>query len=273
MYKKVYVEITNVCNKNCSFCKGTVREPKFMSEEEFRLVLDKIKGLTEYVYFHLMGEPLLHKELERFILIAKQKGFKVAITTNGSLLSEKGEMLIAAKPYKISVSLHSFEGSETKDFFDYVENAVSFCGNAAKNGILTVLRLWNKGFDGGKNETVLRLLKEKFSKIEEVNRGFKIADRFYLEFGERFAWPDINANTITNNIYCYGLKDQFGILSNGTVVPCCLDSDGIINLGNIFEADINDILNSKRAKEIKCGFSNREAKEELCKKCGFATRF
>ncbi len=274
MYKKVYVEITNVCNKACSFCKGTIRQPRFMSKEEFCLVLDKIKGLTEYVYFHLMGEPLLHIEIEDFILIAKQKGLKPAITTNGCLLSEKGEMLIRSKPYKISVSLHSFEGEETKEFFQYINNCISFCKEASHNGILTVLRLWNKGFDGGKNETVLRLLKEKFGgELEEVNRGIKIADKFYLEFGERFSWPDINKQEITNNIYCYGLKDQFGILVDGTVVPCCLDSDGIINLGNIFERDINEILNSSRAQDIRRGFSNRKACEQLCKKCGFATRF
>ncbi len=244
-----------------------------MNENEFCLVLDKIKGVTEYVYFHLMGEPLLHPQIEAFLLIAKQKGFKPSITTNGSLLAEKGEMLICAKPYKISVSLHSFEGEETSDFFDYVNTCISFCKESSENGILTVLRLWNKGFDGGKNETVLRLLKEKFSGIEEVSKGLKIADKFYLEFGERFSWPDINAKEITNNIYCYGLKDQFGILSNGTVVPCCLDSDGIINLGNIFEDNINDILSSKRAEDMRCGFSNRKPSEELCKKCGFATRF
>ncbi|MBQ9965351.1 MAG: SPASM domain-containing protein [Clostridia bacterium] len=273
MYKKVYVEITNVCNKACSFCKGTKRPPKFMSEDEFSFVLDKIKGKTEYVYFHLMGEPLLHPQIEKFISLAKQKGFKPAITTNGSLLAEKGEALIFAKPYKISVSLHSFEGEETGEFFYYVNNCISFCEKASKNGILTVLRLWNKGFDSGKNETVLRLIEEKFGELEMVSKGFKIADKFYLEFGERFSWPDINIKEITNNIYCYALKDQFGVLVDGTVVPCCLDSDGIINLGNIFTQNIEDILSSKRAEDMRCGFSQRKPSEELCKKCGFATRF
>ena len=105
------------------------------------------------------------------------------------------------------------------------------------------------------------------------SRGIKVRDKIFIELSERFEWPDSNAEVKGKSFYCYGLKDQFGILVDGTVVPCCLDSEGIIALGNVFEQDICDILNSKRATDIVNGFKCGKASEELCKRCGFAQRF
>jgi radical SAM protein with 4Fe4S-binding SPASM domain len=104
-------------------------------------------------------------------------------------------------------------------------------------------------------------------------RGVKIRDKIFLEWGDRFEWPDVNAEIKGCKFSCYGLKDQFGILSDGTVVPCCLDSDGAINLGNIFHEDIESILNSERASAIVEGFKRGQASEELCRRCGYARRF
>ena len=274
MYNKVYVEITNVCNMNCSFCHGHSRAKRQMSEDEFSLILDRLKGQTEYIYYHLMGEPLVHSLLPHFIKMAGERGYKSIITTNGTLLSKRKGELLASGLHKVNVSLHSFENGSDEDFVRYINDIADFAKSAAEVGVIVVFRLWNEGYDNGRNELSLSLLKQNIEGDWAKNtRGIRIREKIFAEFGERFEWPDSGAEIKGDRFYCYGLKDQFGILVDGTVVPCCLDSDGVINLGNIFEGEIDEILNSKRAVDIVEGFKCKKASEDLCKRCGYAQRF
>ena len=274
MYNKVYVEITNICNMNCSFCHGHNRKPKQMSEKEFITILDKLTEQTKYIYYHLMGEPLTHPQLFQFIKLAGERGYKSIITTNGTLLHDRQYELLAADLHKVNISLHSFEDGKDEDYIKYICNLAEFAKLAASRGSIVVFRLWNKGFDNGKNEFAIKVLKENIlGDWAENSRGIKVREKIFVEFGERFEWPDSNADIKGDKFFCYGLKDQFGILVDGTVVPCCLDSDGVVKLGNIFKEDIKDILNSKRAMDICNGFKCGKATEELCKRCGYAQRF
>ncbi len=245
-----------------------------MTADEFSLILDKISGQTEYIYYHLMGEPLTHPDLPDFIKTAGERGFKSIITTNGTLLSKHGEKILSAGVHKVNISLHSFEKGSDEDHARYVKDLAEFAKNAAECGVITVFRLWNKGFDCGKNEASIELLKEHISgEWAENTRGIRIREKLYLEYGDRFEWPDADAEIKGNKFFCYGLKDQFGILADGTVVPCCLDSDGVINLGNVFNEDIEKILSSERAVNIVNGFKCGKASEDLCRRCGYAQRF
>ena len=274
MYNKVYVEITNICNMNCSFCHGHSRAPRQMSIDEFAVILEKLKEQTKYIYYHLMGEPLTHPQLPDFLTLASKRGYKSIITTNGTLLNKLGDSLLISGVHKVNISLHSFENGTEESFEKYICELANFAENAAQKGTIIVFRLWNKGFDDGKNEFAISYLKEKILGDWRGNtRGVKIKENIYLEFGARFSWPDVKEEIKGNKFFCYGLKDQFGILVDGTVVPCCLDSDGIINLGNIFKGDITEILNSERATKIVEGFKCGTASENLCKKCGYAQRF
>ena len=274
MYSRIYVEITNICNMNCSFCHGHSRAPRRMSREEFSSVLEKVRGLTRYIYFHLMGEPLLHPDLPLFINQAKESGLLPIITTNGTLLKKRKEEIIASGVHKISVSLHSFEGGDKKAHEKYLAEVADFAEEASASGIIVVLRLWNRGADDSLNGEVLDFLRSRIGgEWVENTKGIRIHDKLHIEWGDRFEWPDKDASVQECDVFCYGLRDHFGILCDGTVVPCCLDSDGIINLGNIFENDIESILSSPRAQKIKEGFACRKANEALCKKCGYARRF
>ena len=274
MYSKVYVEVTNICNMNCSFCHGHSRAPRQMSIGEFTLILEKLKEQTKYIYYHLMGEPLTHPRLPEFIKLAGEYGYKSIITTNGTLLNKCGDSLLNSGAHKINISLHSFENGSAEDYEKYVSELANFAKKAASKGVIVVFRMWNNGFDGGKNEIASNLLKENISGEWANNtRGIRIRDKIHIEWGERFEWPDMSAPIKGDKFSCYALKDQFGILADGTVVPCCLDSDGVINLGNIFCEDINAILNSERALNIANGFKCGVAREDLCKKCGYAQRF
>lgn len=274
MYSRAYVEITNICNKNCSFCPGTKRQPHSMTMDEFSAVCAQLQGLTQYLYFHIMGEPTLHPLLPDFIRQASEQGFKVAITTNGSLLESRGDALIEAGVYKVNVSVHSFEDGSRSDYLRYIRSCYAFADKASCAGVLTILRLWNKGGDEHLNAQTESLLKESFpGEWTYGKRGIRLHDKLHLEYGERFEWPDLSAENYGDEVYCYGLKDHFGILCDGTVVPCCLDHEGDIPLGNLHETPLRDILRCPRAMAMREGFTRRKACEDLCRRCGYARRF
>ena len=277
MLEKIYLEITNVCNLDCSFCHKTNRAKKFMSCEEFDILLSKIEGKSRYLFFHLMGEPTLHPHLCDFILKAREKGFLPAITTNGSILREKGEALLSALPYKISISLHAPEANAAFSDEWYLQSCIDFAKAAAEKGCFVALRLWNLG-SGADNSQILDFLHSTFTEEWQDIRGGssqRLASRIFLEWGERFDWPDPSCLECApdSDLFCYGLRDQIGILADGTVVPCCLDADANIILGNLFTSEFEEIISSPRARAIYDGFSKRRAVESLCRKCGYARRF
>ena len=274
MYARVYVEITNICNMSCSFCHGHSRAPRRMSTDEFSRVLDALNGQTKFVYYHLMGEPLTHPDLPEMIRIATARGFRSVVTTNGTLLKKRGHELIDAHPHKVSISVHSFEGGSEQAFATYLAAIADFADAASAAGMIVVFRLWNKGCDEGRNARIEAFLRDRFAGEWTPNsRGIRIRDKLHLEWGDRFVWPDKDAPDGGDEVFCYGLGDHFGILVDGTVVPCCLDSDGVINLGNVFTEPLADILTSPRAHAMVEGFAKRTASEDLCRKCGYARRF
>lgn len=286
-FKKIYIEITNVCNLHCDFCPKTKRTPTFLSKQEFTHILEQVSPYTNHVYLHIMGEPLLHKDIKEFIELAAEKNIKVNLTSNGTLLSKEKDCLLNLSALRqINISLHSFEANDQNlNLHDYVTSVMQFVKEAmAHSNIICSVRLWNMDFGDLKganslNREILQLiekeigLKESLEEKLSKDHSCKIGNNLYINMANKFEWPDINKNMMKEEIFCYGLRDQLGILVDGTVVPCCLDSEGTINLGNIFEQDLESILTSERAKSLYDGFSKRTAVEELCKRCGYATRF
>jgi radical SAM protein with 4Fe4S-binding SPASM domain len=285
-FKKIYIETTNICNLSCNFCPKTNREYSFMKKEDFEIIINKIKGYTNYIYLHLMGEPFLNKNLEDFLRIAKNSDIKVNITSNGTLINNVKDVLLKDNyPRQINLSLHSFEANDNNlDFNEYIKSVLNFINEAnKKTDTICSLRLWNIDSeelkaDNNLNIKILKLIEDILEldlnlKEELKNKNqLKLKDRVYLNMAEKFSWPDSTIELINDEVFCYGLRDHVGILVDGTVVPCCLDSDGNIPLGNIFEEDFKDIIESEKAVKIYEGFSNRKAVEDLCKRCGYATR-
>lgn len=274
-FRKVYLEISNLCNLSCAFCPGTRRPKKAMTQEEFSRLLPKLRPWTDYLYFHLMGEPLLHPELEVFLELAGRQGFKVILTTNGTLLRQRQAILLNAPAlHKVNISLHAFEANDLSiPFQDYLLSCMEFA-KAAERKKLVALRLWNQGGLEEKNGQILETLHHHFPGdwITE-RRGIRIGDRVYLEFGDKFDWPDLKAEDGGDAVFCHGLRDQLGVLCDGTVVPCCLDHEGDIPLGNLLTQSMEEILQSPRAVALYEGFSRRKATETLCRRCGYARRF
>ena len=287
-FKKFYIEITSICNLACSFCPQTGRKANFIKVDAFTNVLDQIKPHAEYIYFHVKGEPLLHPKIDELLDISAEKGFKVNITSNGTLLHKNREKLLNKPALRqMNFSLHSFDGHEgSTDKEGYVKMVLDFVKEAlTKTEIIFSLRLWNLDEDNqtnlerSRNREILSIIEREFNldyRIEEQFKrgsGLKIADRVYINMDHEFQWPSLQAPEIEGPGFCHGLRNQAGVLVDGTVIPCCLDGEGVINLGNVNQTHFSDIIESDRANRMVDGFSRREVVEELCRKCGYRQRF
>lgn len=287
-FKKTYIEITNVCNLHCEFCPSSARKSEFMTIELFEKILSEIKNYSKQIYFHVKGEPTLHPMLGTFLDMALTSGYKVNITTNGTLIkSSKLAMLNKPALRQVNFSLHSFDANEkTTTMKKYLDDIFTFAKEASKNtNIISSLRLWNLSEDNninlseGTNKFILRQIEDAFNlgySIKEklgIARGITLAPNVYLNQSSLFNWPDINESEKNFCGFCYGLRDQVGILVDGTVVPCCLDGEGIINLGNVKSSHFEDIINNERSNALYHGFSNRNVVEPLCQKCDYRRKF
>jgi len=246
-----------------------------MAPAEFEMLLSKLQPWTDFLYFHIMGEPLCHPQLEQFLQLAGDYGFHVILTTNGTLLEKQQKILLQAPAlHKINISLHAFEANDLNiPFSEYIRQCFSF-GQSIRGEKLVVYRLWNQGGKNSKNGEILDSMETFFPKPwKEERRGTRIAERVYLESAEKFDWPDLDAQDRGEHVFCYGLRDQLGVLCDGTVVPCCLDHEGDIPLGNLFRESMEDILKKPRTLAIYSGFGNKKAAEALCRRCGYARKF
>ena len=279
MRNRVYIEITNRCNLACDFCHGTKRPLGTMPPEDFRRIAEKLRGETSYLYLHVLGEPLLHPQLKELLAIAGELGFRVCLVTNGTLLHKRREELLAAKSlHKVSVSLHSFEGNGgAGDLSAYLQQVWEVCLPLSERGVLCALRLWNEGTAPRLNSAVEAFLSQRIGRdVESLPRDARgnrtLRPNLFLERAERFGWPDLNAPESGAN-FCHGFTRQLAVLWDGTVTPCCLDSEGDIPLGNLLSQPLEEILQGERAAAMAAGFAARKPTEELCRRCGYARRF
>lgn len=284
-FKKIYVEITNVCNLHCTFCSENKRNSGFMPVSLFTEVIKKIHIHTNYIYLHVKGEPLLHPNLSEILDFCNEYKLYVVLVTNGTLIREKGDILLTKPALKqINISLHCItELQAYTNKKDYINSIISFTKQViAQSNITISLRLWNiekeKLNNHADNQEILKSIEHEFAPDSNLiqmvipGKGLKLHERLYINSDFEFSWPSIDSPYDNPNGFCYGLRDQLAVLFDGTIVPCCLDADGIINLGNIQENEIQQIITSDRAQKIFNGFSNAKRVEPLCQKCQFINK-
>lgn len=263
-FKKIYIEITNNCNLNCDFCIHNKRTNKFITTTEFNNILNKITNYTDYLYFHILGEPLLHPKINELINMASNK-FKVNITTNGYLINRIANN---HNIRQLNISLHSFDDKYNMSIDEYLNNIFSTIDTL--DNTYVSLRLWIKN---KYHRYIIDYINDKYNiNINYDIQNYKINNYLFINNFHEFIWPNLDNNYYSVEGKCYGLRDHIGILVDGTIVPCCLDSEGIINLGNIYYDNVNEILNSTRALNMLEGFKCGKKKEELCRHCSFLNR-
>ncbi len=275
-FKRVYIEISNICNLSCSFCSISNRPKRSLSVGEFEKIIKKLDSYTDYVYLHIKGEPLLHPKLDKILAICKKYHKQVNITTNGVLLKEKAKILLESGIVRqLNISLHSENHKEEylKDIFEAVE--------LLSPHMPVVYRLWTLkdfSFDAKSTRTVNKIMEYYHLSIGTVERiytdtNIQIDSNIYINKANQFIWPDVDNSYYESKGYCHALKDHIGVLSDGTVVPCCLDGEGNINLGNILTMNIERILENPKIETMRKGFENRKVGEDLCKHCNFKEQF
>ena len=284
---KINVEISNICNLQCSFCPEVLRPKQMMTLDLFKKIIPQIAPLTELICFHLMGDPLVHPNLSEFISLCEEHKVKIFFVTNGVLLKPEHKNILTQKIFhQVNFSLHSFfDNHPGKDPSTYLNKIFTWTDFALQNNpdLYINYRLWNLQDTRGQateNQKMLEAIQDKFSiKIDPThinlkkNKSFPIQGRLYLHFDSEFTWPSLDLPVLGNVGTCYGLKNHFGILADGTVVPCCLDKEGAIPLGNMTTNSLTAILNSEKTLRIIDGFNKHVLHEELCQKCQYIDRF
>ena len=277
MFKKIYIEITNNCNLKCKFCPETNRKKEFMNIENFEEIIKKVYKYTKLVCLHVKGEPLLHPKLEEILKILEKYNLQTNITTNGTLIKEKLAILKKSKVVRqINFSIHSIIQNEKldrkylQDIFESVEEL---------EHIIVSYRLWDLQTikENDVNNEIIGEIEKHYNiqNLKEIlmkNEFFKIRENIFINQDIEFVWPNVNNENIIEEGRCLALKEQIAILVDGTVVPCCLDNNGDIPLGNIFKEKLEDILYKKEALTIKKNFENGKITCKLCKTCGFLKR-
>lgn len=268
-FKKIYIEITNQCNLKCSFCIQNQRKSKYLSIDEFSYILNEIRPFTDYIYLHVLGEPLLHPLFKDFLQIAYEKGFKVNLTTNGTLLLKNKDILLGNHSVRqINVSLHSFPNIP-----NYLNDVTSVCDLLSDKGIYISYRLWT--FDGdlsNEMKETIEFIQNRYNLIiVNYENSVRLKEHCFLSFDSTFKWPSLSNEFVSDTGTCQGFRHMCAILSDGRVVPCCLDSKGEASLGNIFDTKFEEILINNQ--DILNDFQNHKMTLELCKKCSYRLRF
>ncbi len=257
-----------------------------MSLELFEDIVQQVAPMTELVCLHLMGDPLVHPHFEEIVSICDKYDANIFLVTNGVLMRpDKFDMLLHPRFYQINFSLHSFfDNHPNKDPSRYLERIFNFTERALieRPELYLNYRLWNLndplGSQTPNTEMLARICEQfDFTAPSELDvrqkKSIKIKERLYLHFDTEFIWPALELPVLGTKGTCYGLSSHFGVLADGTVVPCCLDKEGAIPLGNVHDSSIESILASSRAQAILRGFKQKELVEKLCQRCQYIERF
>lgn len=285
-FKRVYIEISNICNLQCSFCPVVDRDKKIMGLDLFEKTLSQVAPLTEQVCLHLMGEPLAHPEFPAIIALCEKYGVKVNLTTNGILLNRYADLLSTSTAFhQVNFSIHSFKDNfRDKSITPYLMDILNFSKLAFERRpeLYINYRLWNIFETQTQNDSNRDILKSiaDFYEVEikeDIDVGSikskRIWNRVYLHFDSRFEWPHPSMPFQSTKGFCHALSSHIGIHADGTVVPCCLDKEARLALGSTQDLSLQDILEGLRARTMREGFRKKFLAEDLCQRCTYIKRF
>jgi len=281
-FNKIYIELTNVCGLKCTFCPTKIEKPSKIDLATFNQILHQVKGYTNIITFHIFGDPLTLSNLEEYLDITQKHNLKVEITTTGYFLKNFNlELFLHPAIRQINFSLNSYNKNEMNiSLLEYLKPMFHLCELKLQKKIHNFInfRLWNIDdtySENTFNKNILSLLEENFNiSLENINyeKSVRLENQILLDFDRYFEWPSLQSNHLSNS-FCHGLSSHIGILSNGTIIPCCLDGFGVINLGNIFHQNLEDVLHNERTTAIINNFKKNIAIEPLCQKCTYKDRF
>lgn len=285
-FYRIYIELTNVCGLSCSFCPTKTLPSKEMDLDFFESIIQQAKEYTNEIACHVVGDPLTLSNLHDYLDILHKYGLKAMLTSSGYFLKKHSyDTLFHPCVKQINISLNSFNKNDTSiTFKQYIKPVLSLCEAKLERDedLFINLRVWNLDemmSERAFNETLFNTLSSAFGTkldlkdiYESRPKSIRLASKILVHFDNYFEWPSLN-NQYYGDGTCQGLQSHVAILASGKVVPCCLDCDGVIELGDLHKNTLNEILTSTRAVNMIEGFKEGKAVEELCQKCSYKNRF
>ena len=291
--KDIYIEPTNICNLQCSFCfhaNNAMRRKKgTMTFKTFKRLVDDVKSFKPNLVLHHSGESFVHKELFDFIRYAKKAGLRVSLTTNGTLVDKNDFEILDTGIDGINISLAGVDKEDYAnvrpgtEFDTLMENITALAKNKLKRNLATKLTI--NVVETKFNRPKIPLFKKR---IESINGIDGVIVRRLMDWGGTLdisklhitpfwrSWA-MYANKYfklaTKGTLCEAINDGGAILWNGTVVPCCIDFNGTMTLGNINEQKFLDIWNGEKSNQIRKMLRSVEntKKHPTCGPCRFPT--
>ncbi len=271
-FNKIYIELSDVCGLECSFCPTVKGKRGIMNLELFYKIVSECRKYTNLIAFHILGDPLKLKNIKDYLLIADTFNIGVEITTSGVYLNDF-DLLLYSPIKQVNISLDAIMEIKSKAFRDERLNKIfEFCRykDSSSSNIFINLRIQNRNND--KSMELKEILKKEFNLLS-LDSNTRVGRKIIIVFRDVFVWNTNENNTINTNGFCYGLISHFGVLSNGDVVPCCIDASGDIVLGNLNKNSLYDILHGSRAQYIRNGFKNGVIVEKKCINCNYRIKF
>jgi len=285
-FYRIYIELTNVCGLSCSFCPTKELPNKQMDLVFFEFIISQAKQFTKEIACHVVGDPLTQPNLDEYLDIIHKHGLKAMLTTSGYFLKKHSyETLFHPCVKQINISLNSFNKNDTSLTFEqYITPILTLCKEKLlrEKELFINLRVWNLDemmSEISFNDTLFQKLNETFNTTlnlkniyNERPKSIRLASKILVHFDNYFEWPSLSNKNYGHGT-CQGLQSHVAVLASGKVVPCCLDCEGIIELGDLHENTLGEIVTSKRASAMLNGFKEGKAVEELCQKCSYKERF
>jgi len=267
-FRKILIEITNICNLRCSFCYGTKRAPGYMDADTFALAAEQAAPLAGIISPHLLGEPLTHPNFRQILKISEEKGLSLNIVTNGTLLERHIDFLASCGCLKqITVSLHAMRQLGSEERKNHMDKFMRFAEIISGSGKIFAFRLRGDNSDPFVSGTCAGIA-ARFGVKKDIkqNKSTPLGQGVYLNRGKIFSWRTTEERTAP----CRGLRHHFGILCDGRVVPCCAACDGQITLGNIRENSLDAIIHSAETEALKKALDDARTLPDYCRHCGFS---
>lgn len=241
-----------------------------MAIDDIRNIIKQIRKHCNYIYLHVLGEPLLHPDFNEILEILDQEEMKLQLVTNGTLLGSYPNLLKHSCLRKISISLHSIRDLEIeRNYFETINRLIEDNGNS-----ILELRFYDYDHLSADLKGYYEELRGKYGlKPTGMKNCFFLKENTYILYNEFFDWPMINDPPIGDKGYCLGGKEMIAILNNGDVTLCCLDPKGHNSIGNIFKTSLDEILNEKRYLDYLASINKRRLIFDLCTRCSYRLRF
>ena len=277
--KNALIELNSSCNHSCVFCTNPrmTRKNAPLSLETFKEFAEEAAslGLSE-IGFYTTGEPLMNKNLEAYISIAKNAGIGyIYITTNGALASiSKMKKLIDAGLNSIKFSINAgtaetYKLIHGKDDFNKVHQNLADLHQYISENKLPI-KLLSSFITTRFSEHETELYIEKVSPIVDDYAIIKIGPQGGQSLEELALLSTFSddAHPSTKKIKpCGMLWSRLHLTQEGYLSLCCIDYDNNLLYAKYAQGELASLWNSERIQAMRQRHLDRDLLGSLCHNC------